>query len=261
MSRFTTLFIDESRHRSQLVGTLPRDHLHQNRRAQTARFLHRCHSCRRAAAVNVHWNRPVPIRLDRGEHRHTIRARRNAAPVLEDQHRYEQSLCSYLNDVSTHHIGGAKVTRTPDLLVAKAPPTPSGLVWHRADRCMRCMASAGVSGWEHTGGTRRRRGKLRPGTAGLTAIRAFSIESRTGPADSAGRGPDSSSALIHRGPLCCAAHVEVTEHESHKQLALLPPFRVVLSGVRPRFTSMLASPPSTRPRTAACTLRTSSTQR
>ena len=118
MSRFTTLFIDESRHRSQLVGTLPRDHLHQNRRAQTARFLHRCHSCRRAAAVNVHWNRPVPIRLDRGEHRHTIRARRNAAPVLEDQHRYEQSLCSYLNDVSTHHIGGAKGTRTPDLLVA-----------------------------------------------------------------------------------------------------------------------------------------------
>ncbi|HLM20593.1 MAG TPA: hypothetical protein VK390_03585, partial [Propionibacteriaceae bacterium] len=52
----------------------------------------------------------MPIRLDRGEHRHTILARRNAAPVLEDQHRYEQSLCSYLNDVSTHHIGGAAWT-------------------------------------------------------------------------------------------------------------------------------------------------------
>ena len=54
----------------------------------------------------------MPIRLDRGEHRHTILARRNAAPVLEDQHRYEQSLCSYLNDVSTHHIGGAKGVET-----------------------------------------------------------------------------------------------------------------------------------------------------
>jgi hypothetical protein len=66
----------------------------------------------------------------------------------------------------TVRMGGAMGVRIHDVLVAKTPPTPSWLARHRADRCMRCMASAGVSGWGYIGGTRRRRGKPPLGTAG-----------------------------------------------------------------------------------------------
>jgi len=38
-----------------------------------AGFLHRCESRRRAAAGNMPENPDGPTRLDRGEHRHTLR--------------------------------------------------------------------------------------------------------------------------------------------------------------------------------------------
>lgn len=41
--------------------------------AQRAGFLHHGQSRRRAAAVNMLSSRTLPSRLDRGEHRHTIR--------------------------------------------------------------------------------------------------------------------------------------------------------------------------------------------
>jgi hypothetical protein len=40
--------------------------------AHTAGFLHRCLTCRSAAAVNMATNPNVSTRLDRDEHRHTI---------------------------------------------------------------------------------------------------------------------------------------------------------------------------------------------
>jgi hypothetical protein len=47
---------------------------------------------------------------------------------------------------------GAKGTRTPDLLVAKAPPAAGAAVRWRPGCCRRCTSSRGVSGREHTGG-------------------------------------------------------------------------------------------------------------
>src|SRR5829696_2995724 len=50
--------------------------------------------------------------------------------------------------------GGAKGIRTPDLLVAKAPPAPPVGVRQRPARCMRCIPTHRRSRWGHTGGTR-----------------------------------------------------------------------------------------------------------
>jgi hypothetical protein len=49
---------------------------------------------------------------------------------------------------------GAKGTRTPDLLVAKAAPGPQHDPERRGRRCMACMMCPGVKRPEHTGGTR-----------------------------------------------------------------------------------------------------------
>ncbi len=53
---------------------------------------------------------------------------------------------------SDFDVGGAKGTRTPDLLVAKAPPARLVGVRQRPARCMRCIATHGSCRWGHTGG-------------------------------------------------------------------------------------------------------------
>src|SRR5215207_4189357 len=85
-----------------------------------------------------------------------------------------------------------KGIRTPDLLVAKAPPASAPVVHQCAFGCIACIARVGVAGPEHTGSTRGLTSSMPSQFAGST----FRLAPSSAPAGTPFAGPPPPSAHL-----------------------------------------------------------------